>query len=214
MSSNIVKDPYLLLGDLATEIYYIRENDLKFGNPFSDEYKEVIVKYNKLCEELRLLDESLEWDGDVNMDNTERNLHNALDASKRRLQKLEDEYKDAITKPIMEQYKDYLEEDIEIEKANIAVLEGKLEEIRMDKIKERLDEYKKFKQEKWLQENKVNISFNNFEYALLLLLDNLHSENMCILHYLLKKEEANKVQEVSEDNINKVFKNYLAIKRG
>lgn len=39
MSSNIVKDSYLLLGDLATEIYYIRENDLKFGNPFSDEYK-------------------------------------------------------------------------------------------------------------------------------------------------------------------------------
>lgn len=210
MSSNIVKDPYLLLGDLATEIYHIRENDLKFGNPFSDEYKEIIVKYNKLCEELRLLDESLEWDGDVNMDNTERNLHNALDASKRRLQDLENKYKTDVTT----QDKDYLEEDIEIEKANVAVLEGKLEEIRMDKIKERLDEYKKFKQEKWLQENKVNISFNNFEYALLLLLDNLHSENMCILHSLLKKEEANKVQEVSEDNINKVFKNYLAINRG
>lgn len=148
------------------------------------------------------------------MDNTERNLQNALDAAKRRFQKLEDEYKDAITKPIMEEYKDYLEEDIEIEKANIAALEEKLEEIRMNKIKERFDEYKKFKQEKWLQENKVNISFNNFEYALLLLLDNLHSENMCILHSLLKKEEANKVQEVSEDNINKVFKNYLDIKRG
>ena len=149
--------------------------------------------------------------------NTERNLQNALDAAKRRLQKLEDEYKDAITKPIMEQYKDYLEEDIEIEKANVAALEEKLEEIRkdkVDKIKDRFDEYKKFKQEKWLQENRVNISFNNFEYALLLLLDNLHSENMCILHSLLKKEEANKVQEVSEDNINKVFKNYLAIKRG
>lgn len=144
------------------------------------------------------------------MDNTERNLHNALDASKRRLQDLENKYKTDVTT----QDKDYLEEDIEIEKANVAVLEGKLEEIRMDKIKERLDEYKKFKQEKWLQENKVNISFNNFEYALLLLLDNLHSENMCILHSLLKKEEANKVQEVSEDNINKVFKNYLAINRG
>ena len=144
------------------------------------------------------------------MDNTERNLHNALDASKRRLQDLENKYKTDVTT----QDKDFLEEDIEIEKANVAVLEGKLEEIRMDKIKKRLDEYKKFKQEKWLQENKVNISFNNFEYALLLLLDNLHSENMCILHSLLKKEEANKVQEVSEDNINKVFKNYLAINRG
>ena len=144
------------------------------------------------------------------MDNTEINLQNALDASKRRLQKLENKYKTDVTT----QDKDFLKEDIEIEKANVAALEEKLEEIRMNKIKERFDEYKKFKQEKWLQENKVNISFNNFEYALLLLLDNLHSENMCILHSLLKKEDANKVQEVSEDNINKVFKNYLAIKRG
>ena len=144
------------------------------------------------------------------MDNTERNLQNALDAAKRRFQKLEDEYKTDVTT----QDKDFLEEDIEIEKANVAALEEKLEEIRMNKIKERFDEYKKFKQEKWLQENKVNISLNNFEYALLLLLDNLHSENMCILHSLLKKEDANKVQEVSEDNINKVFKNYLTIKRG
>ena len=145
--------------------------------------------------------------------NTERNLQNALDAAKRRLRDLEDKYKTDVTT----QDKDFLEEDIEIEKANVAALEEKLEEIRkdkVDKIKYCFDEYKKFKQEKWLQENKVNISFNNFEYALLLLLDNLHSENMCILHSLLKKEEANKVQEVSEDNINKVFKNYLAIKRG
>ena len=147
------------------------------------------------------------------MDNTERNLQNALDAAKRRFQKLEDEYKTDVTT----QDKDFLEEDIEIEKANVAALEEKLEEIRkdkVDKIKDRFDEYKKFKQEKWLQENKVNISFNNFEYALLLLIDNLHSENMCILHSLLKKEDANKVQEASENNINKVFKNYLAIKRG
>ena len=147
------------------------------------------------------------------MDNTERNLQNALDAAKRRLQDLEYKYKTDVTT----QDKDFLEEDIEIEKANVAALEEKFEEIRkdeIDKIKERFDEYKKLKQEKWLQENKVNISLNNFEYALLLLLDNLHSENMCILHSLLKKEDANKVQEVSEDNINKVFKNYLAINRG
>lgn len=144
------------------------------------------------------------------MDNTERNLQNALDAAKRRLQDLEYKYKTDVTT----QDKDFLEEDIEIEKANVVVLEGKLEEIRMGKIKERLDEYKKFKQEKWPQKNKVNISLNNFEYALLLLIDNLHSENMCILHSLLKKEDANKVQEASENNINKVFKNYLAIKRG
>lgn len=147
------------------------------------------------------------------MDNTERNLQNALDAAKRRLQDLEYKYKTDVTT----QDKDFLEEDIEIEKANVAALEEKLEEIRkdkVDKIKDRFDEYKKFKQEKWLQENKVNISFNNFEYALLLLIDNLHSENMCILHSLLKKEDANKVQEASENNINKVFKNYLAIKRG
>ena len=147
------------------------------------------------------------------MDNTERNLQNALDAAKRRLQDLEDKYKTDVTT----QDKDFLEEDIEIEKANVAALEEKLEEIRkdkVDKIKDCFDEYKKFKQEKWLQENKVNIYLNNFEYALLLLIDNLHSENMCILHSLLKKEDANKVQEASEDNINKVFKNYLAIKRG
>lgn len=147
------------------------------------------------------------------MDNTEINLQNALDAAKRRLQDLEDKYKTDVTT----QDKDFLEEDIEIEKANVAALEEKLEEIRkdeIDKIKERFDEYKKLKQEKWLQENKVNISLNNFEYALLLLIDNLHSENMVILHSLLKKEDANKVQEASEDNINKIFKNYLAIKRG
>ena len=121
--------------------------------------------------------------------NTERNLQNALDAAKRRLRDLEDKYKtDATT-----QDKDFLEEDIEIEKANVAALEEKLEEIRKDK---------------------VDISFNNFEYALLLLIDNLHNENMCILHSLLKKEDANKVQEASEDNINRIFKNYLAIKRG
>lgn len=57
------------------------------------------------------------------MDNTERNLQNALDASKRRLQKLEDEYKTDVTA----QDKDFLEEDIEIEKANVAALEEKLE---------------------------------------------------------------------------------------
>ena len=145
--------------------------------------------------------------------NTERNLQNALDAAKRRLRDLEDKYKTDVTT----QDKDFLEEDIEIEKANVAAFEEKLEEIRkdkVDKIKYCFDEYKKFKQEKWLQENKVNISFNNFEYALLLLIDNLHSENMCILHSILKKEDANKVQEASEDNINKVFKNYLAINRG
>lgn len=129
MSSNIVKDPYLLLGDLTTEIYYIRENDLKFGNPFSDEYKEVIVKYNKLCEELRLLDESLECG--IEMDNTERNLQNVSDAYIQRLQ---------------------------YEKENIDILKEKLKEIRKKKkinkkVEEFIDEYIKFKQEKLLQEN-------------------------------------------------------------
>lgn len=145
------------------------------------------------------------------MGNTERNLQNALDASKRRLQKLEDEYKDAITKPIMEQYKDYLEEDIEIEKANVAALEEKLEEIRMDKIKERFDEYKKFKQEKWLQENKVNIYLNNFEYAVVSLLITLHNENMCILNTLIGNEDTSKIQKYYIDDINKIFKEYFDI---
>lgn len=140
--------------------------------------------------------------------NTERNLQNALDASKKRLQDLEDEYKTAV----VEQYQDCLNENIQIEKANIAVLEEKLEETRkekVDKIKDTFDEYVKLK-----QENKVNISFNNFECALLSLINILHSENMYILYSLLKKEDADKVQEASEDNFNKIFKNYLGIKRG
>ena len=140
--------------------------------------------------------------------NTERNLQNALDASKKRLQDLEDEYKIAV----VEQYQDCLNENIQIEKANIAVLEEKLEETRkekVDKIKDTFDEYVKLK-----QENKVNISFNNFECALLSLINILHSENMYILYSLLKKEDADKVQEASEDNFNKIFKNYLGIKRG
>ena len=140
--------------------------------------------------------------------NTERNLQNALDASKKRLQDLEDEYKTAV----VEQYQDCLNENIQIEKANIAALEEKLEEIRkekVDKIKDTFDEYVKLK-----QENKVNISFNNFECALLSLINILHSENMYILYSLLKKEDADKVQEASEDNFNKIFKNYLGIKRG
>lgn len=140
--------------------------------------------------------------------NTKRNLQNALDASKRRLKDLEDEYKTAV----VEQYQDCLNENIQIEKANIAALEEKLEEIRkekVDKIKDTFDEYVKLK-----QENKVNISFNNFECALLSLINILHSENMYILYSLLKKEDADKVQEASEDNFNKIFKNYLGIKRG
>lgn len=145
--------------------------------------------------------------------NTERNLQNALDASKKRLQDLEDEYKTAV----VEQYQDCLNENIQIEKANIAVLEEKLEETRkekVDKIKDTFDEYKKSEQEKRPQENKVNISFNNFEYASLLLFDVLHQENMQILYSLMKKEDADRLMKGWEDNINKIFKNYLAIKRG
>ena len=145
--------------------------------------------------------------------NTERNLQNALDASKKRLQDLEDEYKTAV----VEQYQDCLNENIQIEKANIAVLEEKLEETRkekVDKIKDTFDEYKKSEQEKRLQENKVNINFNNFEYALLLLINILHSENMCILYSIIKKEDADRLMKGWEDNVNKIFKNYLAIKRG
>lgn len=141
------------------------------------------------------------------MDNTERNLQNALDAAKRRLQDLEDKYKTDVTT----QDKDFLEEDIEIEKANVAALEEKLEEIRMDKIKERFDEYKKFKQEKWLQENKVNIYLNNFEYAVVSLLITLHNENMCILNTLIGNEDTSKIQKYYIDDINKIFKEYFGI---
>ena len=144
------------------------------------------------------------------MDNTERNLQNALDAAKRRLQDLEYKYKTDVTT----QDKDFLEEDIEIEKANVAALEEKLEEIRkdkVDKIKDRFDEYKKFKQEKWLQENKVNIYINNFEYAVVSLLLNLHNENMCILNTLIGNEDTSKIRKYYIDDINKIFKEYFGI---
>lgn len=42
--------------DLDSEIYYLRENDennLKYGNPFSDEYKEIVKYYNELCDRHR-----------------------------------------------------------------------------------------------------------------------------------------------------------------
>ena len=141
------------------------------------------------------------------MDNTERNLQNALDAAKRRLQDLEDKYKTDVTT----QDKDFFFFFIEIEEANVAALEEKLEEIRMDKIKERFDEYKKFKQEKWLQENKVNIYLNNFEYAVVSLLITLHNENMCILNTLIGNEDTSKIQKYYIDDINKIFKEYFGI---
>lgn len=42
--------------DLDSEIYYLRENDLKYGNPFSDEYKEIVKYYNELCDRRRKLE--------------------------------------------------------------------------------------------------------------------------------------------------------------
>lgn len=53
-----MKDIYLEFGDLDTEIYHLKENDLKFGNPFSDAYKETVQYYNALCEKRRLLEKS------------------------------------------------------------------------------------------------------------------------------------------------------------
>ena len=54
--------------------------------------------------------------------NTERNLQNALDASKKRLQDLEDEYKIAV----VEQYQDCLNENIQIEKLILLFLKKNL----------------------------------------------------------------------------------------
>jgi hypothetical protein len=51
---------YYELGDLDAEIYCIRENELKFGNPFSDEYKKIVKHYNELCDRRRILEESLD----------------------------------------------------------------------------------------------------------------------------------------------------------
>ena len=55
-----MNDIWLKLGDLDGEIYYLREHELKFSNPYSDEYKDIIKRYNELCEERRLLEESID----------------------------------------------------------------------------------------------------------------------------------------------------------
>lgn len=52
-----IQDIYLELGNLDAEIYCMRDNDLKYGNPFSGEYKELVKSYNKLCEKRRMLEE-------------------------------------------------------------------------------------------------------------------------------------------------------------
>ena len=54
-----MNDIWLKLGDLDSEIYYLREHELKFCNPYSDEYKDIVKRYNDLCEERRLLEESI-----------------------------------------------------------------------------------------------------------------------------------------------------------
>ena len=51
-----MNDIYLELGELDSEIYYLREHELKSCNPYSEEYEEIVKRYNELCEERRLLE--------------------------------------------------------------------------------------------------------------------------------------------------------------
>ena len=91
-----------------------------------------------------------------NVNITEESLQKALDAAKKRLEDLEKRYNTAI-----EQYQYYLSKDIEVEKANIKVLEEKLKEISKDKF-EKLNSYDEYTNRKNLLD-KTFYSLNNFE---------------------------------------------------
>ena len=109
-----------------------------------------------------------------NVNITEESLQKALDAAKKRLEDLEKRYDTAI-----EQYQYYLSKDIEVEKANIKVLEEKLKEIHQDKLK-KLNEYDSYINIKNCQDE-IFYSLNNFEAFVLQALNVLHLENTMIL---------------------------------
>ena len=109
-----------------------------------------------------------------NVNITEESLQKVLDAAKKRLEDLEKRYNTAI-----EQYQYYLSKDIEVEKANIKVLEEKLKEISKDKF-EKLNSYDEYTNSKNLLD-KTFYSLNNFEAFVLQALNVLHLENTMIL---------------------------------
>lgn len=130
------------------------------------------------------------------------NVKKALSVSKKKLEKLEEKYKTAV-----DQYKDSLEEEMEIERANIEVLEEKLKELNreeVENIKECLEECKRQKN----KNNKVFYSCNNFEATLIQLLLILHGENMNILQYVkTDKRDINEVIKFWENELDNAFKN-------
>ena len=118
-----------------------------------------------------------------NVNITEESLQKALDAAKKRLEDLEKRYDTAI-----EQYQYYLGKDIEVEKANIKVLEEKLKEISKDKF-EKLNSYDEYTNRKNLLD-KTFYSLNNFEAFVLQALNVLHLENTMILGCLTTDKQS------------------------
>ena len=118
-----------------------------------------------------------------NVNITEESLQKVLDAAKKRLEDLEKRYNTAI-----EQYQYYLSKDIEVEKANIKVLEEKLKEISKDKF-EKLNSYDEYTNSKNLLD-KTFYSLNNFEAFVLQALNVLHLENTMILGCLTTDKQS------------------------
>ena len=118
-----------------------------------------------------------------NVNITEESLQKVLDAAKKRLEDLEKRYNTAI-----EQYQYYLSKDIEVEKANIKVLEEKLKEISKDKF-EKLNSYDEYTNRKNLLD-KTFYSLNNFEAFVLQALNVLHLENTMILGCLTTDKQS------------------------
>lgn len=114
---------------------------------------------------------------------TEESLQKALDAAKKRLEDLEKRYDTAIG-----QYQYYLSKDIEVEKANIKLLEEKLKEIHQDKLK-KLNEYDSYINIKNCQDE-IFYSLNNFEAFVLQALNVLHLENTMILGCLTTDKQS------------------------
>lgn len=118
-----------------------------------------------------------------NVNITEESLQKVLDVAKKRLEDLEKRYDTAI-----EQYQYYLGKDIEVEKANIKVLEEKLKEISKDKF-EKLNSYDEYTNRKNLLD-KTFYSLNNFEAFVLQALNVLHLENTMILGFLTTDKQS------------------------
>ena len=141
-----------------------------------------------------------------NVNITEESLQKALDAAKKRLEDLEKRYDTAI-----EQYQYYLSKDIEIEKANIKVLEEKLKEIHQDKLK-KLNEYDSYINRRNCQDETF-YSLNNFEAFVLQALNVLHLENIHIFQYMDNdKKQLDHAIEIYNKMFYENLKNKIGIK--